>query len=165
MRNTRKQSGFTLLEILVYLGLVTLLSVALAVFFWNITSVSERNELSQSTAAEARFVTGRLGSILRNADSLESFAPDRIVLGNSDSSDTTTVSASDGNILIDDGSGASALIGAGVRAADARFEELHASDGRFQYVIFTLTLRPDQEPGVSDGLDIRGSALLRNKTE
>ena len=68
MRSARKQSGFTLIEILVYLGLVTLLSTALAAFFCTITSVSERNELSQSTAAEALFVIGRLGSIVRNAD-------------------------------------------------------------------------------------------------
>ncbi len=165
MRSARKQSGFTLIEILVYLGLVTLLSTALAAFFWNITSVSERNELSQSTAAEARFVIGRLGSIVRNADSLESFAPDRIELGNTDSSDTTIVYASDGNIFVDDGSGVSALIGSGVRAEDMRFEESHASDGRSQYVTFTLTLRPDQESGISDGLNIHGAALLRNKTE
>lgn len=165
MMNLRKQPGFTLIEILVYLGLVTLLSGALALFFWNITGVSERNELSQSTAAEARFVTLRLGSILRHADSLESFAPDRIVLGNPDASDTTTVYASDGNIFIDDGSGAMALIGSGVRTEDVRFEESHASDGQSQYVTFTLLLRPDQESSASDVLSIRGGALLRNKLE
>lgn len=165
MMSIWKQSGFTLIEILVYLGLVTLLATVLVVFFWNVTSVSERTELSQSTAAEARFVTLRLGSILRNADSLESFAPDRVELGNPDSSDTTTVYANDGNIFIDDGSGAVALIGSGVRAEEVRFEESHASDGRSQYVTFTLLLRPDQDSGASDDLNIRGGALLRNKLE
>ncbi|MBP5993593.1 MAG: prepilin-type N-terminal cleavage/methylation domain-containing protein [Candidatus Moranbacteria bacterium] len=166
MKSLRRERGFTLIEILIYLGLMTLLGLALSVFFWNTTSVSERNGHMQSVATEARVATQRLGSIIRHADSLEYFSADRIELGDPDSSDTTAIYFSEGNILVDDGSSVSALLGSDVRGADMRFEETHTSDGRSQQIVFLLTLRPDWETaGEGENLNIRSGATLRNTWE
>lgn len=169
MKNISHRQGFTLIEILIYLGLVVLLGTALAVFFWNMSDLRERNELAQSAALEARISTQRIGGLIRNSESLVSFAPDRIELGEPDTSSVTAIFLSDGQLFVDNGTDVSALTGSGVRVTSLQFEEWHAADAPAEIIYYTITFESDQEaggaPGLQASMSIRGAALLRNNLE
>lgn len=169
MKKTGNRYGFTLVEILLYLGLIVLFGTALVAFSMNLTDLRERNELDQSLALEARIVSQRIGWIIRDSEGVISADSNRLELDQPDSSDVTSIFLSDGRIFIDNAGEVSALTGSDVRALGLQFEEWHAADVPAQVVYYTIDLESDQASGGASGLQarmsIRGAALLRNNLE
>ncbi|QQR78603.1 MAG: prepilin-type N-terminal cleavage/methylation domain-containing protein [Candidatus Moraniibacteriota bacterium] len=102
-RNHHLSRGFTLIEILLYVALSAIVSLAIVSASWNIIRLSEEGFWYQAAAADMSRATKRINVLIRNADSIEVPAPDRLELGLLGTSATIVITLESGRIVLDSG--------------------------------------------------------------
>lgn len=148
MTKTRKTlRGFSFFEVILYLGLFSLMATALFQFSWNVFDLEAKDRTSRRVFSDARFIAERVNYFIRNSGGVDANASvfenanGKLVLNVLDSSDTITVEVQNGNVVLTE-TGEPAVV---LNNADTRVENLtflkygEAGDGS-EYVDFTLTL-------------------------
>lgn len=148
-RDFRKRlGGFTLFEMILYVALGALLSGALLVFQWNIVQLSVKEEARRTVVSEARLVSERVASLIRNAESVDWAAsaletPDgRLVLRLVDTSETLALRLENGRLSSVSGNGNPvALHSDRTVVTELRFDGYRPDDGSVEYVEMGYTIR------------------------
>lgn len=143
MRKTLK--AFSFFEVILYLGLFSLLATALLTFSWDVLDLSDKNETGQYVFSDARFVSERLGTLVRKASGIDTEASvlddsnGKLVLNQIGSSDTVTVELVSGRVMLtESGSEAVALHSLSTQVASLTFQKYGTSEDGSEYVGYTL---------------------------
>jgi Tfp pilus assembly protein PilE len=84
----RRLLGFTLIEVILYVSLVTVLMSALIPFSWSVIGSSAKSSSQQDLFSQARFISERIKYEIRNANSINSVTATSIDLNTATNSST-----------------------------------------------------------------------------
>lgn len=102
-RHQSSAHAFTLIEVLLYVALSAIVSLAIVSASWNIIRLGEEGFWYQAAAADMSRASERINAFIRNADSITVIAPDQLELGLPGTSATAVISLVSGVIQIDTG--------------------------------------------------------------
>lgn len=158
--------GFTLIEMLLSFGLFAIFSMATYSFAWNVSELNTRGELARSVSTEARFLSERITSLIRNSDGVASFSENRLELEKSGGSGTTIIISRAGALFVDDGEGEELLSGSGVFVRNIAFEDYRSESGLSESIGFSMTLDAligaAPESAFRSSIAVRGTAGVRS---
>lgn len=158
--------GFTFIELLLYISVVTILLSALIPFAWNVIEGQVKVATEQEVYSQARYVAERIKQEIRNANSINSVAAASIDLNTTNN--TTTVI---------DLSGSKARIKYGVAGVPVNlnsddtnisalsFTNYTSGDAKTKHIGFTFTINNNSSSirqEYQETLDIRSSAEIRS---
>lgn len=164
-----KPRGFTLIELILYVSVVTIIVTALVPFAWNIIGSGTKSAVQQEVYSQARFVSERIKFEIRNANDINSVTDTSIDL-NTDLDAKTVIDWSAGKIRISYGvSGnppAVPLHSADTRVTTIKFTDNSSVDRKSKNISFSLTM-DDNFTGVRQEykvapIRITGSAEVRS---
>lgn len=98
--------GFSFFEVILYLGLFSLLSTALLTFSWDTLSLADKQESEEIVFSDARFISEKLNNLIRNSAGVDTPSSvfdqeqGKLVLLQVNSSETITLELLDGQIWI-----------------------------------------------------------------
>src|SRR3990167_10720956 len=99
MRKLKTDRGFTFIEIILYVSIVSIILVALVPFAWNVIGGSVKSSAEQEVNSQARFISERIKYEVRNADGINSVAAASISLDPPGTSNDPTIIDLSGGIL------------------------------------------------------------------
>jgi type II secretory pathway pseudopilin PulG len=118
--------GFTLIELILYIGMVAIFITGAVYFAWDLSYGREKAYQNQIVDQNARSVIARISYEIRNADDIISVSPSNLVLASQGS--LTTISLSGDVIQIEPGGhGPYNLSSNQVRVTNLSFDDLGAS--------------------------------------
>ncbi len=139
--------GFTFFEVILYLGIFSLMAVMLFDFSWNMLDMGTKERSARQTFSEARMTVERIRYEIRRASGIDAGASvfddddGKLVLERLGSSDTVTIEIENGVVtLTETGQSAVALHSAETVASALRFTEYGSATDKSEYAQFTLTL-------------------------
>lgn len=171
----RSYEGFTLFEVILYLGIFSIMALGLLAFTWNVADLGIKEGVSRQASSDARFVAERLNGLIRQAAAVDTDASvfddadGRLVLLQADSSDTMTISIVDGRVtLMGTGIDPVAFHSASTAVSELRFEHRGSVANGSEYVGFTVTIRSVQSGRTrapyNASSTIGSGAFLRNQS-
>ncbi len=167
----RKARGFTFVEVILYLGLFSLLGMALFTFAWDSLELARKSHTERAVAAEARFVVERIKFILRNGTGVneeESVWDDpegRLVVGIIDTGDTMTLESENGHIVLRQSNRDTVTLHDEDFIGElSNIERYRLSDGRVGFIGYTVTLRtpPGSSVEYTTEFQIQTGVMIRN---
>ena len=167
----KRARGFTLIEVILYIGLFSLLGTALFTFAWDVIGVTEQGRTDRLLTEEARFAAERIKTSIRSAagidveNSVWDSTDGRLVLEVFGSSDTITFERQNERLIMQvSGQDPVFLQSADTRNTTLLFERSHAVSAAAEYVDLTLTTEMVQtaSPLYASALTLQIGAALRN---
>jgi type II secretory pathway pseudopilin PulG len=107
-KKNSNQFGFTLIELILYVSIVSIILMALIPFAWNIIGGSAKSGAQQEVFSQGRNVSERIKYEIRNANSITSVAATSIDL-NTATNTVTVIDLSGGKMRIRYGAGGTAV--------------------------------------------------------
>jgi type II secretory pathway pseudopilin PulG len=151
-----KTSGFTLVELLMYMGLLSILLVALTTIFVAIIDTQLNAQATSYVAQDGRYIYSRLIADIHKASSVQS--PQN--LGDTTNSLQMTISSAsasyslaDGNLILTDTTGSHVMNSFGTTISDLSFTRIGNVNGKHTFRInFTVSGNrvADSSPEVKD---------------
>lgn len=102
----RRNRGFTLVELVVYMGLLTIILAILSQIFGSLTDIQLESESNSTLNQDEAFIVSRLGYDIRRASSISTPASNgtgSVTLSLVISGTTYVYSLSNGNLMLNDG--------------------------------------------------------------
>ncbi len=136
------QKGFTLIELILYIALVTIILSALVPFAWNTVETGVKSAVQQEVNSNVRYMSERIKYEIRNATGINSVAATSISLATSVSgTNPTVIDLSGGNIRIKQGSGSTVnLNSANTVINSLTFTNYTSGDGKTKHIQFIITV-------------------------
>ena len=164
----RKKSGFTLIEVIIYVSIVSVFLSALVPFAWNMIGGSVKSSAQQEVSSQARYVSERIKYEIRNADNINSVSAGSIYLdvpgtGN----DPTIIDLSGGKIRVKLGAAAEVNLNSNdTIITSLTFTDYTSADSKTKNIQFSFTIDDNygstrQEYDAPE-ITIQGSAELRS---
>lgn len=164
----KKESGFTLIELILYISIVALVLNTMVYFAWNIIGGSVKSNSQQEVFSQARFISERIKYEIRNANGINSVAATSISLAVDPPANNPTIISLSGNKLQIKQGGSSAvdLNSADTAITNVNFVDYTSSDNKtkniqLSFTISDLTGSSRQEYKVSD-ITVQSSAEVRS---
>jgi prepilin-type N-terminal cleavage/methylation domain-containing protein len=161
--------GFTLIELILYVTIVTIMLSALVPFAWNIVGGSAKSSAQQEVSSQARLVSERIKYEIRNANSINSPAASAsATILNINSPTATIIDLTAGKVRISTNGGTSYdnLNSADTVVSNLTFTSYTSGDNKTKHIQFIFTIDDNfnsqrQEYNVP-AYTLRGSAELRS---
>lgn len=136
------KNGFTFIELILYIALVTIVLSAVVPFAWNSVETGVKSAVQQEVNANARYISERLLYEIRNASGINSVSATSLSLSTSSAgTNPTIIDLSGGNIRIKQGSGSPININtANSVITNLAFVNLSSGDLKSKNVQFTITI-------------------------
>jgi len=100
-------TGFTLIEAILYVSIITVILTALIPFTWNIIEIGSQSAIEQEVSSNARYISEQLKYQIRNASGINSVTSSSISLSETISAlNPTVITWTAPNITIKQGAGA-----------------------------------------------------------
>jgi type II secretory pathway pseudopilin PulG len=141
-RENKRSQGFTYIELILYIAILTIIMSSLIPFAWNIIEGGAKNTTEQEVFANARYISERIKYEIRNASGINSVSTNQISLSSADSaSNPTIISLSSGNVMIQKGAGSAvALNSSDTTISSLTFTNYTSADNKTKNIQFTFTL-------------------------
>lgn len=99
-----KQKGFTFIELILYIAILTIILSSLVPFAWNVVGTSVKSMVQQEVNTNARYISERIKFEIRNASGINSVSATSISLSTSTPvTNPTIIDLSGGNIRVTQG--------------------------------------------------------------
>lgn len=162
----KQQTGFTLLELILYISIVTIIMAALIPFAWNVITSGTKSTTQQHIFSQARFVSERIKWEIRNATDINFVNATSISLATSiPATNPTVIDLSGGQIRITQGVGSPIPLLANNTLADSLvFTNLTSNDNNSKHIQYSFTLKSDYSSAgheYQETTSVRSSAELR----
>ena len=161
--------GFTLIELILYIAIVSIVMTALIPFAWNVIEGGAKSATQQEVFSNARFISERLKYEIRNASGINSVASSSISLSTSTpSTNPTIIDLSGGNIRIKQGTGSAInLNSTDTMISSLVFTNYTSVDNKTKHIQFVFTINSNytgsgQRQEFKESTTIEGSAEVRN---
>lgn len=138
-----KQFGFTLIELILYIAIVTIVISALIPFGWAIIGSGAKSSTQQEVFSNARFISERIKYEIRNASGVNSVTASSISLANFNATlNRTIIDISGGKIRIKQGTNPTIdLNSADTTANSLTFTNYTSTDNKTKNIQFNFTLQ------------------------
>jgi type II secretory pathway pseudopilin PulG len=149
------KKGFTLIETLLYVVIIGMMLTAIIPFAGNIISAGARSTVQQEISSNARYISEKIKSEIRNCNGTITVAPTSLTLG----SDTIALSGTDIQ-----------LNGVNLNSNDVTITNLHFSnfttgDSKSKNIQFNFTVNSDfaqTRKEYQGSINVQGSAEVRS---
>ncbi len=167
---SHSRKGFSFIEVILYIALVSFVSTAILSFTLEISEIAQRDRSAHAVLSDARGAVERMRFLIRGAEEVDVDASrfldadGRLVLKKNGSSGTYTLSVRDGVLEVQDDGESMALTSDGSRVRSLIFENGTSPDGRSQSIGFELIMSGSTQtvdPPLSE-TSIRSGAEVRN---
>lgn len=161
----KRGAGFTLVELLVYITIVSMVMVTISIYFSTVSAHAARTRTVHAVQHEARTLMVRLVGDVRRAaaiDTLHSVLDDdqgQLIL-NDVSGGTVTYRLDTGRVYYDDGAGSIPLTADTVRVTQLRFSTSTA-DHELDISIAAAQANPNLRASAQYALKLQSSAVVR----
>ena len=174
MKNKSFIKGFTLIELTMYIGLVSIVMGGAVLFGWDAVLGKVKSRAQQEVSSNIRFAAKRIVYEIRNATAINSLATDDLCLAMADASrNPTRIYVSGERLTIGWGGGGScaAVTNTAVltsnltRVQTLRFQNISSLDGKSKNIQFSITVASNNPGGKKawDAQDtIQASAEIRS---
>ena len=134
--------GFTFIEIILYISIVSIVLMALVPFAWNVIGGSVKSSAEQEVSSQARFISEKIKYEIRNADSINSIAATSISLDPPGTiNDPTIIDLSGGKIRIKLGAAAIVdLNSTDTNITSLTFTDFTSADNKTKNIQFIFTI-------------------------
>lgn len=141
------QLGFTYIEAILYIAIVTIMLNALVPFAWNIINSSAKSSTEQEVYSAARFISEKIKYEIRNSNGINTAgstfdtSPGTLSLSNTDSTkNPTIITITNGKVTLKYGASAAVdLNSADTTVTSLIFTNYTSSDNKTKNVQFSLT--------------------------
>lgn len=99
----RSNQGFTLIELILYIGIVSIVLASLVPFAWNMVQGSVKSSNQQELSSQARFISERIKYEIRNANDINNISAESISLAGDPPNNPTVIDLLGGKIRIQQG--------------------------------------------------------------
>lgn len=140
-----KERGFTFLELILYIALLSIFLTGAVYFAWDIIYGRVRSKVEQEVSENLRVVSERIQLEIRNAKEINNVGANFIEL-DSGSIGTTIISLADKAVQITQGGETNNLTSNEVEVIDLSFINLSTGDQRSKNIKFSLSSR-HRNPG------------------
>lgn len=166
----RFRKGFSFIEVILYVALVSLVSTAILSFTLEIFEIARRDRSAHAVLSDARGAVERMRFLIRGAEEVDvdasrfSDADGRLVLKKNGSGGTYILSVRDGVLEVQDDGESMALTSDGSRVRSLIFHDGTSPDGRSQSIGFELVMSGSAWPVDSPPAEtvVRSGAEVRN---
>ena len=162
--NLNNNRGFTFIELILYVSIVTIMLTSIIPFAWNIIGSGAKSGTQQEVFSQARFVSERIKYEIRNADGINSVSATSISLDTS-TDPTTVIDLLGGKIRIK--YGAATVLE--LNSDDTKITSLTFTDyslGNTKHIGFALTVESNSPAGArqefKETVTLRSSAEVRS---
>lgn len=137
-----KKNGFTLIELILYVSIITIVMSGLIPFAWNVIEGSVKSSIEQDVSSQARYVSERIKYEIRNAADINSVSATSISLKETvPANDPTIIDLSGGKIRVKQGAGAAVNLNSNDTNVTAlSFANYSSADLKTKHIQFTFTL-------------------------
>lgn len=164
----KKNNGFTLIELILYMAIVTIVMGALIPFAWNVIEGSAKSSVEQEVSSQARFVSERIKYEIRNATAINSpiaGASSNVLNLNSSPATIIDLSSEKTRISKDGGTNYTNLNSNDTSVSGLTFTSYESTDGKTKHIKFSFTI-DDNYAGTrqeydAPAINIESSAELR----
>lgn len=139
----KKESGFTLIELILYISIISIFLVSLVPFAWNIIGGGVKSAAEQEVFSQARSVSERIKYEIRNATGINNVSATSISLVKSEVSlNPTVIDLSGGKIRITQGTPGTPynLNSNDTSATSLIFTDYTSADSKTKHIQFTFTI-------------------------
>lgn len=158
------QSGVTLIETLIVMGLLSVMLIVLASIFTASADTQEQSKSYSSTISNGRLIMARLNFDIAKATSVispSSLGSTASILELNESGTTYTYQLNGNNLQLSDGSGSDLLNGNDVIVSNPSFQEVGNSGGK-PTIVYSFTITSTTKiHGIADSETFNGTAGLR----
>lgn len=155
MKYEVRNSGFTFIELILYIALISIFIGGAVLFAWDIIYGRVKSGVQQEVSQNLRHASGRIIYEIRNAQGVNSIGPSLISLAMTDlARNPTALDVYDGRLRIGYGSSGSCpttspctLTSDEVTVTNLTFTDLSSSGGESVNVQFTITLESNNPGG------------------
>lgn len=163
----KKESGFTLIELILYIAIVTIMMSALVPFTWGILGNSIKSTTEQEVYTQARYVSERIKQEIRNANGINSVnSPAGTIDLDTATNAITVIDLSGGKVRIKYGVGAAIPLNSTDTTISAlTFTNNTSGDNKTKNISFSFTIADNYSSTRQEyieTLDIRSSAEVRS---
>ncbi len=133
--------GFTLIELILYITIITIVMGALIPFAWSVIEGGVKSSVEQEVSSQARFVSERIKYEIRNANNINNVLASSIDL-NTDINATTVINLSGDKITIKYGAGGTPinLNSNDTSVTSLVFTDYQSADTKTKHIQFTFTI-------------------------
>lgn len=163
------QTGFTFIEAILYVTIVSLMLTTLIPFAWNIIEGGSQSAVQQEVSSNARYISERIKYEIRNSLGINSSTSIQLVLCETAGSCTTsptTITFSSPNITIrNKGAAAVNLNSNDVTISNFTFTNNTSIDNKTKNISFVFTVSQSYTGARSDfksNVTVRSTAEIRN---
>lgn len=160
------QSGFTMIETLLYIAIISVIVTSFVLYGWNIIQGGAKSSHQEEVSSTARYVSQRIKYEIRNASAINSVSATEISLAEIDSAkNPTVISFATGQITVKQGTGATVAINpSSTNISSFVFTNYSSGDSKTKNVQFAFTIESNYPSigNVKDSLSIEGDAELRS---
>jgi competence protein ComGC len=147
------QKSFTLIELLLYLAIVTVVLTSLVLFAWNIIETGAKSGNQEMVTSEAKMLSEKIGYQIRNANdiniassnfgvNLATTPGNKISLANNAPNNPTLIDALNGQARITLGASAAVTLNStNTNLTNLTFINYTSVDGKTKNLQYTLTLQ------------------------
>lgn len=165
MENENK--GFTLVELILYIAIITIVLSALVPFAWNTVETGVKSAVQQEVNANARYISERIKYEIRNATGINSVAATSISLATSTpATNPTVIDLSGGNIRIKQGAGSAVNLNSANTVINSLiFTNYSSGDTKTKHIKFVMTVAASfaaARQEYQDSVVIEGSSEVRS---
>lgn len=136
----KTEHGFTLIELILYVAIITIVMGALIPFAWSVIEGSAKSSVEQEVSSQARYVSERIKYEIRNANDINSISAQSIDL-NTDTNATTVIDLSAGKVRIKYGAGIPVNINSNdTNVTNLTFTDYQSADAKTKHIQFSFTI-------------------------
>lgn len=161
----KNSQGFTLVELILYLAIVSVIFSALVPFAWNVIEGGVKSGVEQEVTNNAWFIMEKIKGKIRNAPDILSVSSDSITLLNPNGPNTIIdIDLPSGNVRLKEGTTIN-LNSADTTVTSLIFTDLRSGDGKTKQIQIEMTIssalnqtRSEYIESVSlrSGVEVRG---------
>ncbi|MBI4038377.1 prepilin-type N-terminal cleavage/methylation domain-containing protein [Candidatus Daviesbacteria bacterium] len=162
------ERGFTFIEVILYVAIITIVMSALIPFAWSVIEGGVQSSSQQEVFSQARFVSERIKYEIRNANGINSVSPTNISLAVSPpANDPTIIDLAAGNIRIKLGAASAVnLNSTDTKITTLTFTNYSSADNKTKHIQFSFTIDDNYPSGRAEydvpSYTLEGSAELRS---
>lgn len=166
------KSGFTFIELLIYIAVVALVMTSMMQLAWNAIGAGLKNSKLAEVHVNARYISERIKYEIRNANGINTgsstfgSSPGVLSLSQTAPNDPTVIDLSGGNVRIKQGAGATVNLNASAtQVTSLIFTNYTSADNLTKNVSFSLTIQSNysgQRFEYKESVSLKGDAELRS---
>ncbi len=155
----KNEQGFTLVELLIYISITTLIMVALTSFVADVTKQASRTKVSKEVQQNARLIITKITQDVRTADSVTQVTPTQIDLVKAGQAISYSWDSVGKTVNYNDGTGNDPLSNGRVSVTSLQFTE---SNEAINIALDVEQKNPSAKPAASSEISLSSTAVPRS---